>query len=108
MPTIDLTAAGLAAVTAAIRRDVERDRFPRAPRLGLLRSALAKPDPAVLPRALAAESAGPAPSRQNPKGRPKPFAEADEVKSLSRATRFVVRQLGEPRADGHPGEKSAD
>ena len=42
MPTIDLTDAELAAVTAAIRRAVEDDRFPRAPRLDPLRSALAK------------------------------------------------------------------
>jgi hypothetical protein len=42
MPTIDLTDAELAAVTAAIRRAIEEDRFPRAPRLDLLRSALAE------------------------------------------------------------------
>ena len=47
MPTIDLTDAELAAVTAAIRRLIEQDPFPRAPRLDLLRSALAKLDPAV-------------------------------------------------------------
>jgi hypothetical protein len=43
MPTIDLTAA----VTAAIRRAIEKDRFPRAPHLDPLRSALAKLDPAA-------------------------------------------------------------
>ena len=42
VPTIDLTDAELAAVTAAIRRAIEDDRFPRAPRLDPLRSALAK------------------------------------------------------------------
>ena len=47
MPTIDLTDAELAAVTAAIRRAIEQDRFPRAPRLDPLRSALAKLDPAT-------------------------------------------------------------
>jgi hypothetical protein len=47
MPTIDLTDAELAAVTAAIRRAVEDDRFPRAPRLDPLSSALAKLDRAL-------------------------------------------------------------
>jgi hypothetical protein len=40
MPTIDLTDEH-AAVTAAIRRLIEEDRFPHAPRLDPLRSALA-------------------------------------------------------------------
>ena len=44
MPTIDLTDEELAAVTAAIRRLVDEDRFPHAPHLDPLRSALAKPD----------------------------------------------------------------
>jgi hypothetical protein len=42
MPSIDLTEAELAPITAAIRRAVEEDRFARAPRLNILRSALAK------------------------------------------------------------------
>ena len=33
MPTIDLTDDEHAAVTAAIRRAIEEDRFPHAPRL---------------------------------------------------------------------------
>jgi hypothetical protein len=44
MPTIDLTDDEHAAVTATIRRAIEDDRFPRAPRLDPLRSALAKFD----------------------------------------------------------------
>jgi hypothetical protein len=70
MPTIDLTDAEHAAVTAAIRRAIEDDRFPRAPRLGPLRSALAKLDPAAaaaLRPPPAAESAKPG----TPKGRPR-------------------------------------
>ena len=47
MPTIDLTDAELAAVTAVIKRAIEEDHFPNAPRLDPLRSALAKLDPAV-------------------------------------------------------------
>jgi hypothetical protein len=53
MPTINLTEDELAAVTAAIRRAVEDDRFPRAPRLDPLRAALGKfeaaPEPAPPP-----------------------------------------------------------
>jgi hypothetical protein len=40
VPTIDFTDDELAAVTAAIRRAIEDDRFPRAPRLDPLRAAL--------------------------------------------------------------------
>ena len=47
MPTIDLTDAELAAVAAAIRRAIETDRYPRAPRLDPLRAALAKLEPAT-------------------------------------------------------------
>ena len=50
MPTIDLTDEEHAAVTAAIRRALEDDKFPRAPRLDPLRSALAKLDPAAAPK----------------------------------------------------------
>ena len=46
MPTIDLTDDELAAVTAAIRRLIDEDRFPHAPRLDPLRSAFAKLDAA--------------------------------------------------------------
>ena len=42
VPTINLTADELAAVTAAIRRAIEDDRFPHAPRLDLLKAALGK------------------------------------------------------------------
>ena len=39
MPTIDLPDDELAAVTAAIRRVIEDDEFPHAPRLDPLRAA---------------------------------------------------------------------
>jgi hypothetical protein len=42
VPTINLIADELAAVTAAIRRAIEDDRFPHAPRLDPLRAALGK------------------------------------------------------------------
>ena len=44
MPTIDLPSDELAAVTAAIRRVIEDDRYPHAPRLDPLRAALARLD----------------------------------------------------------------
>jgi hypothetical protein len=43
MPTVDLTDEELAGLTAVLRRTIENDRFPLAPRLEPLRSALAKP-----------------------------------------------------------------
>jgi hypothetical protein len=49
MPTIDLTDEEHAAVKAAIRRAVEDDKFPHAPRLDPLRAALAKLDKAAEP-----------------------------------------------------------
>jgi hypothetical protein len=42
VPTINLTDDELAAVTATIRRAIENDRFPHAPRLDPLRAALAR------------------------------------------------------------------
>ena len=42
MPTIDLPDDELAAVTAAIRRVIEGNRFPHAPRLDPLKAALAR------------------------------------------------------------------
>ena len=63
MPTIDLTDAEYTAITALIRRAVEEDHFPNAPRLDPLRSALARLDPASaeshVARPLTPESAKP-------------------------------------------------
>jgi hypothetical protein len=42
VPTINLTDDELAAVAAALRRLIEDDRFPHAPRLDPLRAALGK------------------------------------------------------------------
>ena len=49
MPTINLDDGELAAVIAALRRAIETDRYPRAPRLDPLRAALAKLEPASAP-----------------------------------------------------------
>ena len=51
MPTISLNADELAAVPATLRRAIETDRFPHAPRLDPLKAALGKlnaaaPEPA--------------------------------------------------------------
>ena len=55
MPAINLTNDELAAVTAALRRLIEDDRFPHAPRLDPLRAALGKleaaREPTPLPKA---------------------------------------------------------
>ena len=75
MPTIDLTDDELAAVTAAIKHAIEEDLFPLARRLDLLRSALAKLDPAAaaqLRRPPAPESPKPGIEKpKTPKGRPR-------------------------------------
>ncbi len=52
VPTINLTNDELAAVTAAIRRAIEDDRFPHAPRLDPLRAALIKLEAALEPAPL--------------------------------------------------------
>ena len=51
MPTIDLPDDELAAVTAAIRRLIEDDKYPHAPRLDPLRAALARFEAAAEPTA---------------------------------------------------------
>jgi hypothetical protein len=50
VPTIDLPDDELAAVTAAIRRAIEDDKFPHAPRLDPLRVALARLEAAQEPK----------------------------------------------------------
>ena len=54
MPIIDFTDDEHAAVTRAVRRTFEEDRYPLAPRLAPLRSALAKLDPASAPKPVVA------------------------------------------------------
>jgi hypothetical protein len=74
MPTIDLTDAEHVALVALIQRAIEEDRFPRAPRLDPLRSALAKLDPAAaaaLRRPLTPETPVPGrPEAHNPQRPP--------------------------------------
>jgi hypothetical protein len=75
LPTIDLPDDEHAAVTAAVRRAIEEDRFPRAPRLDPLCSALTKLDPAAaaaLRRPLTPKSAKPGSEKPTtPKRRPR-------------------------------------
>jgi hypothetical protein len=47
VPTIDLAANELAAVSAAIRRVIEDDRYPHAQRLDPLRAAVGKLEAAL-------------------------------------------------------------
>jgi hypothetical protein len=73
VPTIDLPDDELAAVTAAIRRVIEGDRYPHAPRLDPLRAALARLDAAkrtdLLPTETRLEKAATKPAPQ-PKAPP--------------------------------------
>jgi hypothetical protein len=64
MPTIDLPDDELAAVAAAIRRTIETDKFPHAPRLDPLRAALAKLEPATAQSNRAPEGPAASQSRQ--------------------------------------------
>jgi hypothetical protein len=48
VPTINLPDEELAAVTAAVRRLIEDDKFPHAPRLDPLRAALARLEAATV------------------------------------------------------------
>jgi hypothetical protein len=77
VPTVDLTDAELAAVTAAIRRVIEGDRFPHAPRLVPMRTALAKFDEATAAEAdirIETEMA----SKPTPRPKAPPPAKADK------------------------------
>ena len=59
VPTIDFPDDELAAVTAALRRAIEGDRYPRAPRLDALRAALGRLDAAAEPTPKAAPEGSP-------------------------------------------------
>jgi hypothetical protein len=67
MPTITLPDDELAAVTAAIRRAIEDDRFPHAPRLDPLRAALARLQAAA--ELTAQPKAPPPPAKANKRAR---------------------------------------
>jgi hypothetical protein len=82
MPTIDLPDDELAAVTAAIRRVIEDNRFPHAPRLDPLRAALARLEAASADRKSSGQNThliDPAPAAE-PASLPKapPPAKADK------------------------------
>jgi len=72
MPTIDFSDAEHAAVTRAVRRAIDEDKFPHAPRLAPLRSALAKLDPRSAPKPITARPplpTGPSVGNRRGKGR---------------------------------------
>lgn len=52
MPQVDFSDEEYAAVTSAVRRSITEDKFPLSPRLAPLKSALAKLDPASVPKPL--------------------------------------------------------
>ena len=83
VPTIDLPDDELAAVTAALRRANEDDKFPHAPRLDPLRAALARfeaaseaplagPDPELKISTGAGKAAAPHPKAPPPAKADKP------------------------------------
>ena len=75
MPTINLTDDELAAVTAAVRRLVDEDKFPHAPRLVPLRAALAKleaeaaPEPTAPPKPPDGSPKEPSPAKGDKRAR---------------------------------------
>jgi hypothetical protein len=75
MPTIDLPDDKLAAVTAAIRRLIEDDKFTHAPRLDPLRAALARLEAASNP---APDPKAPPPAKADKRARRRTRANACE------------------------------
>jgi hypothetical protein len=84
MPTIDLPDDELAAVTAAIRRAIEDDKYPHAPRLDPLRAALGKLE--------AAAASEPTPGAEASPERP----EGPAVSQSGQAGRAVNRRTEVP------------
>ena len=91
MPTIDLTDNEYAAVTAAIRRAIEDDRFPRAPRLDPLRAALARLEAAAAVRRDLASNG--APSSKKP--------------AIPETTKPPLRHLAHPRRPRRPAKPTS-
>ena len=69
MPTIDLPDDELAAVAAAIRRAIEDDRYPHAPRLDPLRAALVRLEAAMKPTCLDSKPEAPPPAKADKRAR---------------------------------------
>jgi hypothetical protein len=75
VPTIDLPADELAAVAAAVRRTIEDDRYPHAPRLDPLRAALARLEAAQVANGSLSENGQSASTNgQAPEPTPRPKA----------------------------------
>lgn len=60
MPNIDLPEDEYAAVVAAVRKTIDEDKYPMSPRLGPLKAAPAKLDPAAAPQPMTRRSPLPA------------------------------------------------
>ena len=70
MPTIDLTDAEFDALRAAVRRAIDEERYPHAPRLAPLKSAFVKLVPESAPKPIVERSpipTGPAKGRAKSK-----------------------------------------
>jgi hypothetical protein len=72
VPTIDLPDDELAAVAAALRRAIEDDKYPHAPRLDPLRAALARLE------AAAAQTSENVSAAETPRPKAPPPAKADK------------------------------
>jgi hypothetical protein len=81
VPIIDLPDDELAAVTAAVRRAIEDDKYPHAPRLDPLRAALARLQAASPAKSTLAAKVDPTPRPQAP-----PPAKADKRARRSRVS----------------------
>ena len=105
MPTIDLTDDELAAVTAAIRHLIDQDKFPRAPRLEPLRSALAEARPRDGGGAnpAAAEAAAASPRRQAGAALAKPLPAGATRIARHFAAESTCRRHGQFGALSHEG-----
>jgi hypothetical protein len=84
VPTIDLPDDELAAVTAVIRRAIEGDRYPHAPRLDVLKAALARLEAASGQKTSADSAQVSEPSK--PALKALPPAKADKRAKGSKAT----------------------
>ena len=69
MPTFDLTDEEQAALLAYVRDHLREEKFPHAPRLRPVRSALAKLDPASAPKLIVRPPLPEAPMRSSRGGR---------------------------------------
>jgi hypothetical protein len=86
VPTIDLTDDELAAVAATVRRAIEDDRFPHAPRLDPLHAALGKLEAEAADRKSNAQNAPLKAPKPGAVPKAAPAAKADKRTRSAKAT----------------------